>query len=343
MRLETMTASNISNPEERSLANIALVSTGGTIEMVSDQGRIDIAKQHNPLPVQENVIPPFISVEHTRFCSLPSPAISPGVMADLCLVLENLAACGKYHGIVVTHGTDTLEESAFLADIYLRSTIPVVFTAAMRSQSEMGVDGPRNVRGALLTASNHEVHKLGVTVVLNDEIHSASRVTKTYTSNVSSFKSPGYGPLGFVDQDRILLQRKPMRRIKLPRGKLKLDERVGLIRTAAGLGAREIRYCVDRGDRALVVEALGRGNVPPEAAEAIQYALSKETIVCITSRCYIGRVLGVYNYPGGGADLERKGAILAGDMQGHKLRIFLMASLGIGMNAENIRKLLERL
>jgi L-asparaginase len=338
-----MTASNTSDSQNRSLANIALVSTGGTIEMMSNHGRIDIAEQYNPLPVQENVIPPFVSVEHTRFCSLPSPAISPGMMADLCLMLEEMTTSGKYHGVVVTHGTDTLEESAFLADIYLRSAIPVVFTAAMRSQSEMGVDGPRNIRGALLTASNNEVHKLGVTVVLNDEIHSASRVTKTYTSNVSSFKSPGYGPLGFVDQDRVLIQRKPMRRIQLPSGKLMLDARVGLIRTAAGLGAREIRYCADRGDRALVVEALGRGNVPPEVAEAIQYSVERETIVCVTSRCYIGRVLGVYNYPGGGADLEKKGAILAGDMQGHKLRLFLMASLGMGLNTDNIRKLLERL
>ncbi len=329
------------SPQNRSNKNIALVSTGGTIEMMSGNGGIDIADKYNPLPVQGNAIPPFINIEHTRFCSVPSPSISPEMMAQLSLKLEEISACGKFHGIVVTHGTDTLEESAFLADIYHRSAIPVVFTAAMRSQSEMGVDGPRNVRGALLVASKHEVHKLGVTVVLNDEIHSASRVTKTYTSNVSSFRSPGYGPLGFVDQDRVLLQRKPMRRIQLPPGKLILDQRVGLVRTAAGLGAREIRHCVDSGDRAMVVEALGRGNVPPGVADAIQYAIESGTIVCITSRCYIGRVLGVYNYPGGGADLERKGAILAGDMQGHKLRLLLMASLGAGLKRENIRKLLE--
>ncbi|MCD4668940.1 MAG: asparaginase domain-containing protein, partial [Actinomycetia bacterium] len=235
-----MTAYTTSNLQNRSRKNVALVSTGGTIEMVSSPGGIDIADQYNPLPVLRKVIPSFINVEHTRFCSVPSPAISPEMMAQLCLLLEEIAACGKYQGIVVTHGTDTLEESAFMADIYLKSTVPVVFTAAMRSQSEMGVDGPRNVRGALLTASKHEVHKLGVTVVLNDEIHSANRVTKTYTSNVSSFKSPFYGPLGFVDQDRVLLQREPMRRLQLPSGKLLLDERVGLVRTAAGLGAREI-------------------------------------------------------------------------------------------------------
>lgn len=337
-----MTEFNTPKSKNKSTRNIAIVSTGGTIEMMPDQGGIDIADQHNPLPIQGNVVPPSVNVEHIRFCNVPSPAISPEIMARLCLKLEDLTLSGRYHGIVVTHGTDTLEESAFLADIYLRKEIPVVFTAAMRSQSEMGVDGPRNVRGALLTASKHEVHELGVTVVLNDEIHSASRVTKTYTSNVSSFKSPGYGPLGFVDQDRILLQRKPLWRIKLPERKLKLDARVGLVKTAAGLGAREIRYCADCGDRALVVEALGRGNVPPEVAEAVQYAVERGTIVCITSRCYIGRVLGVYKYAGGGADLEKKGAILAGDMQGHKLRLLLMASLGAGLNINDIRKMLER-
>jgi L-asparaginase len=338
-----MTVYDTSDHQKGLIKNIAIVSTGGTIEMLPGHGGLDIADDHNPLPIKGEVIPPGVNVEHIRFCSIPSPEITPEIMAQLCLKLEEMTSSGKYNGIVVTHGTDTLEETAFLADIYLKGTVPVVFTAAMRSQAEMGVDGPRNVRGALLTAANNEVHKLGVTVVLNDEIHSAGRVTKTYTSNVSSFTSPGYGPLGFVDQDRVLLQRRPMWKIQLPESKLKLNQKVGLVRIASGLGAREIRYSVDCGDDAIIVEALGRGNVPPDVSEAVQYAIERGTIVCITSRCYIGRVLGVYNYTGGGADLEQKGAILAGDMQGHKLRLLMMASLGIGMTAENIRRMLKRL
>lgn len=338
-----MTAFTTSDDTTGTNRNIAIVSTGGTIEMLPGKGGLDISDTYNPLPIQGNAVPAGVSIDHIRFCCAPSPAITPILMLKLCLTLEELAESGNYDGIVVTHGTDTLEESAFLADIYLKSQVPVVFTAAMRSESEMGVDGPRNVRGALLAAAKHEVHKLGVTVVLNDEIHSASRVTKTYTSNVSSFRSPGYGPLGFVDQDRILLKRIPFWRLQLPKGRLELDQRVGLVRTASGLGARETRFSADSGDRALVVEALGRGNVPPDVSEAIQYAIDKGTIVCISSRCYIGRVLGVYNYPGGGADLERKGAILAGDVQGHKLRLFLMAALGMGLKSEDIRKILELL
>ena len=338
-----MTAFDTSDIQKESPKNIAIVSTGGTIEMIQGSSGLDIADHHNPLPVKGEVIPPGVNVEHVRFCSIPSPQITPQIMVQLCLKLDEMISSGRYNGIVITHGTDTLEETAFLADIYLKGTVPVVFTAAMRSQAEMGVDGPRNVRGALLTAGKYEVHELGVTVVLNDEIHSAGRVTKTYTSNVSSFASPGYGPLGFVDQDRVLLQRKPLWRIQLPECKLKLNTKVGLVRIAAGLGAREIRYSVECGDDAIVVEALGRGNVPPDVSEAVEYAVKQGMIVCITSRCYIGRVLGVYNYTGGGADLEQKGAILAGDMQGHKLRLLLMASLGIGMSENDIKIMLERL
>lgn len=338
-----MTAYATSDFQRDSLKNIAIVSTGGTIEMLPGHRGLDIADHHNPLPIDGEVVPCGVKVEHIRFCSIPSPQITPEIMVKLCLKIEEMSSSGEYHGIVITHGTDTLEETAFLADIYLKGTIPVVFTAAMRSKAEMGVDGPRNVRGALLTASKHEVHELGVTVVLNDEIHSAGRVTKTYTSNVSSFASPGYGPLGFVDQDRVLLQRKPIWRIQLPECKLKLNPNVGLVRIAAGMGAREIRHSVECGDEALVVEAFGRGNVPPDVSGAVQYAVEKGMIVCITSRCYIGRVLGVYNYTGGGADLEKKGAILAGDMQGHKLRLLLMASIGIGMDGNSIRNMLERL
>ncbi len=332
--------SDLKQPDVR---KIALVSTGGTIEMTAGSRGVSISDDSNSHLLDGDVIPANVRVTHIKFSSVPSPHMTPDIISELCLRLEKLSAGGKYDGIVVTHGTDTLEESAFLADIYLKNQIPVVFTAAMRSYAEMGVDGPRNLRGALLVAANPEVHKLGVTVVLGDEIHAAGRVTKTYTSNVSSFTSPGYGPLGFVDQDRILLQRMPLWRLHLPPGKLKINKSIGLVKIASGFGAREIRFSADCKDRGLVIEAFGRGNVPVDVASAVQYAVGKGTIVCISSRCYIGRVLGVYDYSGGGIDLERKGAIFAGDMQGHKLRLLLMACIGMQMNEQEIRELLKEL
>lgn len=322
---------------------IALITTGGTIEMASSSGGLNLNPERPVLPVGRDVIPAHINIDHIRFSELPSPQISPIKMGEICSLIDEVIRSGKYEGIVVTHGTDTLEETAFLADVWLDSDIPIVFTAAMRSIDEIGIDGPRNLRGALLTAATPEVHKLGVTVVLNDEIHSAGRVTKTCTSNLSSFSSPGYGPLGFVDQDRVLVHRAPLWRVHLPSGALRMNHEVGLLRVAAGFGHREVRHCIDDGYTGIVIEAFGRGNVPPLVVEVAEEASSRGVIICVTSRCYIGRVLGVYGYDGGGADLEKRGLILAGDMQGHKMRLLLMASLGMGLSKGRIEELLASL
>ena len=180
-------------------------------------------------------------------------------------------------------------------------------------------------------------------MVLNDEIHAAGRVTKTCTSNVSSFSSPGYGPLGFVDDDKVIYHRLPIWRLNLPEGPLKLDTRVGLVRTAAGFGHDLIDYMVESGYAGIVVEAFGRGNVHPRTAEAMERAVKASVTVAMSSRCYKGRVLGVYAYPGGGLGLLNKGVLSAGDMAGNKMRIMLMACIGSGMNRDQIAKLLEDL
>ncbi len=323
------------------MKKILVLSTGGTIEMLPGDGGITIG------PVSGMDVQVLDKIENAeiifeRYANLPSPHITPEIMADIAGLLRSWELSGEYNGVVVTHGTDTLEETAFMADLHLEGSLPVVFTAAMRSSSELGVDGPRNIRNAVRVACT-ETKNLGVTVVLNDEIHAAGRVTKTCTSNVSSFSSPGYGPLGFVDDDKVIYHRLPIWRLNLPEGPLKLDTRVGLVRTAAGFGHDLIDFMVDSGYRGIVVEAFGRGNVHPLTAEAIERAIEASVIVMMSSRCYKGRVLGVYAYPGGGLGLLNKGVLSAGDMAGNKMRIMLMACLGSGMGREQIAKLLENL
>ncbi len=320
---------------------ILVLSTGGTIEMAPGKKGLVIGPG---MHFDRNTagIPPGVVLENQRMFSLPSPHMTPELMLRLTLRLQELEASGEYDGVVVTHGTDTLEESAFLADLHLRGSLPVVFTAAMRSAGEMGVDGPRNLRAAILTAGS-KIHDLGVLVVLGDEIHAAGRVTKTCTSNISSFNSPGYGPLGFVDEDGVILHRKPLWRLSMPPGPAVLDTRVGLVRCAAGFGGELVDYLAGQGYPAIVVEAFGRGNVPPEVAASVKRALASGVMIVITTRCYEGRVLGVYAYEGGCVDLMEAGALTAGDMQGHKIRLMLMSSLGRGMCREEIRSLLSRL
>jgi len=323
------------------LKKILIISTGGTIEMQPDSHGLSIS----PLSkVDISSIEALQDVEIfvRKFLSLPSPHVTPEIMADLARELRTIEKSGEFDGVVVTHGTDTLEETAFMVDIYLEGTLPVVFTAAMRSSSELGVDGPRNIRSAVRVACT-ERQNLGVTIVLNDEIHAAGRVTKTCTSNVSSFDSPGYGPLGFVDDDRVIYHRLPIWRMNLPEGPLVLENRVGLVRTAAGFGHDVIDFLADNGYRGIVVEAFGRGNVHPDTADAIERAIKSGVLVIITSRCHEGRVLGVYSYPGGGKDLENRGVLSAGDMAGNKIRIFLMACLGLGLGKQEIAGILSGL
>ncbi len=320
---------------------ILVLSTGGTIEMAPGERGLVIGPGME-FDRHTAGIPESIELRNERMFSLPSPHLTPDHMLKLTLRLQDLETSGEYKGVVVTHGTDTLEESAFLADLHLRGTTPVVFTAAMRSPGELGVDGPRNLRAAILTA-NSEIHDFGVTVVLGDEIHAAGRVTKTCTSNTSSFNSPGYGPLGFVDEDGVILHRRPLWRLSVPPGPAVLDTRVGLVRCAAGFGGELVDFLVGQGSRAIVIEALGRGNVPPDTAHAIKNAIAAGLVVVITSRCYEGRVLGVYAYEGGCVDLMAAGALTAGDMQGHKIRLMLMACIGRGMGRDEIRGLLGRL
>jgi hypothetical protein len=186
--------------------DVLIILTGGTIGMKS-AGSLGVvpssefAEFLRQFPQLENVA----NVDVLDYLNLPSPHITPAMMLDLAKLID--VRILDYDGVVVTHGTDTLEETAFLCDLVLTTRKPVVFTAAMRSGSDLGLDGPRNIIGAVRVASHHDSVDRGVLVVMNDEIHTARDVVKTDTGKVDSFMSPGYGPLGNVDPDTVFYHR----------------------------------------------------------------------------------------------------------------------------------------
>ena len=169
---------------------------------------------------------------------------------------------------------------------------------------------------------------LGVVVVMNDEIVAASEATKTHTESIDTFRSPDYGPLGVVDKDRVIVTRRPVERTRIPAPGHLPD--VALVKMAAGMDGRMIRAAVSTGAAGLVVEALGRGNVPPETLPAIREAIAAGLPVVVASRCLRGRVLDTYGYPGGGHELREMGCLFAGSLPGQKARIRLMLALGAG-------------
>jgi len=275
-------------------------------------------------------------IEVKEFSNLPSPYLSPEIMLKLAKLIEEKII--EFDGIIITHGTDTMEETAYLLDLVLTTPKPVVLTAAMRSGSDLGLDGPRNIVGAVRVASSEEARNRGILVVMNDEIDSARDVVKTDTGKTNSFVSLSYGPLGIIDPDRVIFFRDSVIREKIPAEHI--EPNIDLIKCVSGMDDRFLKCSIENGSKAVILEAFGRGNVPISLLPAIKDAIKKDIIVVVTSRSYTGRVLPEYGYEGGGKNLQKIGAILGGDLRGHKMRIKLMVLFGKYNNPALVKKYL---
>jgi L-asparaginase len=254
-------------------------------------------------------------------------------------VKEKLADDG-IAGAVITHGTDTLEETAYLLDLVLEEEKPVVLVGAMRNSSELSWDGPANLRSAVRVAIDPAARGLGVIVAMGDQLIAAAEVTKTHTEATDTFQSRDFGPLGLVDKDRVIVTRRPAEREHILTDRI--EERVDVIKMYAGADGRFINFAIDDGARGLVIEALGRGNVTPAALPAIERAIKTGVPVVITSRCPRGRALDTYAYEGAGKQLRKMGAILGGMLTSASARIKLMLALGAGWSVERIRGAFEK-
>jgi L-asparaginase len=273
------------------------------------------------------------------FARLPGPHWTPEKMMGLAQVVKDKLADKTIAGAVVTHGTDTLEETAYLLDLVLNEEKPVVFVGAMRNSSELSWDGPENLRSAVRVAVDPQARGLGVIVAMNEQLIAASEATKTHTESTDTFQSRDFGAIGFVDKDRVIVMRRPFDREHIATAKV--EDRVDVLKMFAGADGRFINYAIDDGARGLVIEGLGRGNVTVAALPAIEKAIRKKIPVVISSRCPRGRVLDTYGYEGGGKQLTRMGAILGGMLPSHKARIKLMLALGAGWSLEQIRASFE--
>lgn len=305
--------------------NVLIITTGGTISMkfLKDKGIIPVDELTDflkSLPQLNSVA----EIDIHSFSNIASPNMTPDRVLQLAKFIDMTIV--NYTAIVVTHGTDTLEETAYLLDLLLNTRKPVVLTAAMRSGSDIGLDGPRNIVGAVRVATHSESIDKGVLVVMNDEIHTAHDVVKADTGKLESFESRDYGILGIVDSDNVIYYRKMLFRDNIWTERLELN--VDLIKVVTGMDGRYIDCSVDKGAKGLVVEAFGRGNVPESIVLSIENAIRKNVVVVVVSRVHKGRVLPEYGYTGGGRHLQKIGVILGEDLRGPKARLRLMALFG---------------
>lgn len=324
------------------MKKIAVIFNGGTISMKIDD-KINAAV---PYLLGEEIISMtkgienFSKIESFTFSSLPGPHVTPEIMLDLSNTIKTFLNRDDIDGVVVTHGTDTLEETAYLIDLTIDSIKPVVITGAMRSSSELGYDGPANLSASICTAISEGAKGRGVLVCLNGDINCASEVTKTNSMSLDTFKTPNFGPIGIVDNNKAIFYRKNP--CKQNFNIDKIESNVSLIKCCAGMDSRFIDFCIDNNDKGIVIEALGRGNVPKDMVPGIKRAINKNIPIVLVSRCFEGRISDSYGYEGGGKELRELGVIFSDTLPGQKARIKLMVALSIFTSIDGIRSLFEK-
>ena len=322
------------------MKRVVIITTGGTIAMRFDPAAGGAVPAVSG-PELIEAVPPlakFCPVDVQEFANIPSPHMTPRLMRDLAIMAEDTLAEPDVAGVVITHGTDTLEETAYFLDLCMETEKPVCLTAAMRSAADISPDGPMNILCAVRVAASSEARGKGVMVVMNEEIHAAREVAKTHSANPATFASPFWGPLGYVDADRIVFRRENMGRLKLQPVSIpdELFDGVYLVALAAGSDALILDYLIEKEARGIVVEGFGRGNVPPAVFAGMARAVAAGIPVVTATRCQGGRVLDVYAYEGGAKRQKEAGIILAGELPGHKARLKLMLALTVTNDREKL-------
>lgn len=308
------------------MKTILVLHTGGTISMSEDQttGKVS-PNSENPLNKRSHL---FDNVAHLiveNFLHLPSPHITPKEMFLLKNRIEKAIVTHEADAIVITHGTDTLEETAYFLDLTVKTSIPIVLTGAMRSINEIGSDGLYNFQSAIWVALAEDAKEKGVLVVMNDEIHTARYVTKTHTSNVATFQTPTFGPIGLISKNEVLFFQKLIEEEIYTINNV--AKKVYLLKIYAGMDGTLFDAINQPTTDGLVIEALGAGNLPPAALPALRRLLAKAIPVVLVSRSFNGIAQDVYDYVGGGKRLKEDGVIFTNGLSGPKARIKLQVVL----------------
>ena len=258
---------------------------------------------------------------------LPSPHMTPNEMLQLQVMIDEKVKNDNVQGVVITHGTDTLEETAYFLDLTVQADVPIVVTGAMRSSNELGADGLYNFLSAVKVASSEEAKGKGVLVVLNDEIHCATNVTKTHTSNVATFQSPQYGPIGMVTKRGVVFHQALVHYEKY--AVTQITKNIVILKAYAGMDDTLLSAIEQLPVDGIIIEALGQGNLPPRTLPALQRLINKGIPVVLVSRCFNGIVQDVYSYEGGGKHLKNMGIIFTYGLNAQKARIKLLVGLEV--------------
>lgn len=266
-----------------------------------------------------------VSIDVARFSNIDSRLMTPEIWLQLAKTLNDHLKKNIYQGIIVLHGTDTLEETAFFLSLIAECTIPIILTGAMRSADEYDTDGPRNLQHAIeVILSESEEHK-GVMVVFNGHIYSPSYLSKMNTHLPNSFDVNRIGHLGVIENDRVKWFNRLRRFAELPLPKQLA--KVDLFFTYPGFDAGLLNYAITQGAQGLVIAGYGCGNVHDSLAPELHKIIQKNIPIVMATRVREGSVFPVYGGPGGGIELNKMGVLYHHDLSPFKARILLMLAI----------------
>jgi len=340
----TLAAQGVS-PNQVSLPTVVVFSTGGTIASTrsSEEEGYTSNLQGEQLVAAVPGLDQVANIEVQNVVNVGSTNMTPALWLEVSRRATASLEREEVAGVLVTHGTDTMEETAYFLDLTVTSDKPVIMVGAMRAASEWDADGPRNLLNAARVAVSEEARGKGTFVVLNGEIHAAREVTKTHSLAVETFDTPEFGALGIVDADGVRFYRAPLRRQSIPVGPEVVLPAVDIIPNYAGSDGRLIRGLLKEGPvDGLVIDASGAGNIAGALFEAVKEARELGVAVVITSRTHSGRVLPLYAGGGGGTTLHDIGCIFADNLSAQKARVLLIAALTRTSHPEELRAYFRR-
>jgi L-asparaginase len=317
-----------------------MLFTGGTISMVTDAtagGKVPTLDGAAILARAPGIeaIADLVAIDLGR---TPASHFTFPKLFEIAGEIRRWQADPSVDGVVVVQGTDVIEETAFLWDLVLDGEAPVIVTGAMRAASDPNDDGPENLRNAVRCAASPVLRGAGVLVVLDGTINPADAVTKTHSAALDTFQCLDTGPLGFVRDGEVRVERArgPRRNVATDRA----ADDVVLLTAHAAMDGSLLDAAATLRPPAIVVEATGAGNTAASLVEAAARAMGQGIVVALATRCPAGAASDAYAFPGGGATWVRAGALLTGHLSGPKARIALASGLGAGMDHDRLGRLL---
>lgn len=328
--------------KQAELPLVSVRSLGGTVAMTTAEPGRGASPSVSASDLVESIpaLQGIARIDAASVAAVPSASLEFGQLLDLAAELERACVAGAT-GAVVTQGTDTMEETAFLLDLVWDRPEPLVVTGAMRTADSVGADGPANLLAAVTTAADPLAAGRGCLVVMNDEIHAARTVHKAHTASVAAFASPGTGPVGRVQEGRVLFQSTFRRTEPFDMSFGNGIARVALLRLAFAGDTVLLETAAGSYD-GIVIEGMGGGHVPTWWVEPL-LAAAQQVPVVLGSRTGAGHVLSrTYGYPGSEQQLLGGGLIPAGDLDGLKARILLTLAVSTSSDRDSARKAFEQ-